>query len=132
RHAQRAAGAGGEALGGGVAPDPRAGAEGLEPERLGLRTADDVPEVDAEDVAEHRHLVDQGDVHVPEGALQQLHGLRFTTPARQDDLVGEPPVDGGGGVGAGGGEAADDLRRVGGREVPVAGIDPTGGVGEVE
>ncbi len=121
-----------EVLWGGVAADAGPGAEGLEAERLGLRAADDVPQVDAQVVAEDGHLVDEGDVDVPEVGLQELHGLRFPGSTRAYHLVGEPAVEGGGRLGAGGGEAADDLRGVGGREVAVAGVDAAGGVGEVE
>ena len=83
-------------------PTPGPGVERLEPERLGRRAADDVPQVDAELVAEPRHLVDQRDVDVPVGVLQQLghlglagaagrhHGVdearRRTPPARCEQL----------------------------------------------
>lgn len=103
-----------------------AGAEGLEAERLGLCAADDVPQVDAQVVAEDRHLVDEGDVDVPVVGLQELHGFGFSWSTRAYDLVGEAPVEGGGRLGAGGGEAADDLRGVGGGVVAVAGVDAAG------
>jgi hypothetical protein len=48
-------------------------------ERLGRGGLDDLEDVDAEPVADLRHLVDQGDVHGPERVLEQLRqfgGLR--------------------------------------------------------
>lgn len=99
-HPQRAPRGAAEVLGDPVPADPRAGPERLEPERLGLRAADDVPQVDAQVVAEHGHLVDERDVDVPEVGLQDLHGLRLAGATRAYDLVGEPPVEGGGRLGA--------------------------------
>ncbi len=131
-HAQAAAAVGGQVLREGVAADARAGAEGLEAERLGLRAADHVPQVDAQVMAERGHLVDEGDVDVPVVGLQQLHGFRLAQSTRAYHLVREPSVEGGGRLGAGRGEAADDLRGAGGGEVAVAGVDAAGGVGEVE
>ena len=119
-------------MGDAVAADAGAGAEGLEAERLGLGAADDVPQVDAEVVAEHRHLVDQGDVDVAEVGLQDLDGLGLARAAGADDLVGEAAVEGGGRFGAGGGEAADDLGGVGVAVGAVAGVEAAGGVGEME
>ena len=63
-------------------PTPGPGVERLEAERLGRRAADHVPQVDLELVAEPRHLVDQRDVDVPVGVLQQLRGLGLA-PARR-------------------------------------------------
>lgn len=115
-----------------MAADARARAEGLEAEGLGLGAADDVPEVDAQVVAEHGHLVDQGDVDVAEVRFEDLDGLGLARSARADDLVGEASVEGGGRFGARGGEAADDLGGVGVAMGAAAGVDPAGGVREME
>lgn len=115
-----------------MAADAGAGAEGVEAEGLGLGAADDIPDVDPDVVAEDGHLVGQGDVDVPEVGLQQLDGLRLAQTPRAHDAFGEAPVEGGGGLGAGGGEAADHLGGVGQGEVSVAGVGAPGGVGEVE
>lgn len=84
-----------QVLGEGVAAHAGAGAEGLEAEGLGLGTADDVPQVDAEVVAEAGHLVDQGDVDVAVVGLQEVDRLRLAQAARADHLVGEASVEGG-------------------------------------
>ena len=72
-----------------VPADARTRSEGLEAERLGLGAVDDVPDVDPQLVAEARHLVDQGDVDVPVGVLEQLGHLRLAQAARDDDGVDE-------------------------------------------
>lgn len=109
-----------------VAAHPRSGAEGLEAEGLGLGAADDVPQVDAEFVAEDRHLVDQGDVDVPEVGLQELDRLRLAGATRAYHLVGEPAVEGGRRFGAGRGEAADDLGGAGEAVCTAAGVEAAG------
>ncbi len=115
-----------------VAADAGARAERLEAVGLGLGAADDVPQVDAEVVAEHRHLVDQGEVDVPVVGLQDVHGLGLAGAPGADHLVGEAAVEGGGRLGAGRGEAADDLGGGGVAVGAVAGVGAAGGVGEVE
>ena len=103
-----------------------AGVEGLEPEGLGPGGRDDVPEVDAEVVAEARHLVDEGDVDVAVGVLQQLRRLGLAGAPSRDDRVDEPPVEGGGGIGARLRVATDDLGSVLRAVLPVARVDPLG------
>ena len=56
-------------------PTPGPGREAHEPERLRRRGVDRAPDVDAEVAGEHRELVDERDVHVPERVLEQLHQL---------------------------------------------------------
>ncbi len=58
-----------------VAADARPGGEAHEPEGLGGGRVDGLPHVDAQVGGEHGQLVDQGDVDVPEGVLQQLGHL---------------------------------------------------------
>ena len=72
-----------------VPADARAGVERLEPERLGGRAADRVPQVHVQLAAEDGHLVDQGDVHVPVGVLQQLGHLRLAGGLGPDHLVAD-------------------------------------------
>ncbi len=122
----------GQVPGEAVTADAGAGAEGVEAERLGLGAADHVPQVDAQVVAERRHLVDQGDVDVPEVGLEQLHRLGLAQAAGAHHPVGDPGVEGEGGLGAGRGEAADHGRGVGGRPGAAAGVHAAGRVGEVE
>ena len=103
-----------------VAAHPGAGLEAHEAERLGRRRVDHLPDVDPEPVAELGDFVDQGDVDRAEDVLQelcQLGGLR-----RADDLdrVADLRVEGGGALGAGGGDAADQLRRGADRVVGAA------------
>ena len=70
-----------------VAADARAGGEPHEAERLGRRRVDGLPDVDAEVVGEHRDLVDQGDVDVPEGVLEQLGQLGLACGERTGTVV---------------------------------------------
>jgi len=60
-----------------VAADPGSRIEDLEAERLGAGAPDRVPQVDAQLVAEDGHLVDQRDIDVAVGVLQQLGHLGF-------------------------------------------------------
>ena len=106
--------------------------ERLEAERLGGRRVDDVPQVDAELLAEHGHLVDQRDVHVPVGVLEQLGHLGLAGTGRTDHGVDELAVEGGRRVGALRGAAADHLGRVAQPVARVAGVDPLGAEREVE
>ena len=57
-------------------PIPGPGRELHEAERLGRRGIDHFPDIDAELVADDRHLVHEADVHRPERVLEQLHQLR--------------------------------------------------------
>jgi hypothetical protein len=83
--------------------------EGLEAERLGGGAPDGISQVHAELVAEDRHLVDQRDVDVPVGILQQLGHLRLARGPGPDHLVAELAVEPLRGIGAGRGLPADDL-----------------------
>ena len=58
-----------------VAADARAGPERHEPERLGRRGVDDLPDVEAHPLAQQRELVDERDVDVAEDVLEQLGEL---------------------------------------------------------
>src|SRR5690606_39578088 len=100
--------------------DSGTGVELLESEGFGGGGPNDVPEVDAEFVAEPGHLVDQRDVDVPVCILEQLGGLGFTRALGADDGFDEPAIEGLGAVGACGGDPADDLRGVAGAESGIA------------
>ena len=115
-----------------VAADAGAGVERLEAERLGGGAPDRVPQVHAELVAEDRHLVDQRDVHVPVGVLQQLGHLRLARGLGADHGVADLSVEVRRGLGAGRGDAADDLRGVADAVGLVARVDPLRGEREVE
>ncbi len=113
-------------------PTPGPGWNGREAERLGGRAPDRVPQIDTDLTAEHRHLVDERDVDVPVGVLQQLGHLGFAGALGLDDPVHEALVEGAGGLGAVGRDAADDLGGVLQAEGGVARVDALRGEGEVE
>src|SRR5690606_22881403 len=115
-----------------VPADTGAGQEPVEPERLGRGRLDGFPQVDAQLVTEDRHLVDEGDVDVPVGVLQQLGHLGLAGAADGDDLLDEAPVEGGRPVAAGGGVAADHLGGVAQAVLGVARVDALGREGQVE
>ena len=110
-----------------VATNARPGVEGLKSERLRRRAPDRVPQVDAEFMTEDRHLVDEGDVHVPVGILEQLGHLGLAGGPGPDHLVAQLAVELRGRVGAGLGLAADHLGCVANTEVGVPRVDPLGG-----
>ena len=115
-----------------VAAPARPRVEGLEPERLGGRGVDDLPHVHAEAVAEDGDLVDQGDVDVAVGVLQQLRHLGGLRRRDRHHPVDEGRVEGlheAGGVGV---DPADDLRHVRKREARVARVDALGREAERE
>ena len=116
-----------------VAAQARAGIEGREAERLGLGRFDDLPEVDPHLVAEDCELVDQADVDVAVGVLQDLGHLRHGGgggpeyfPLQDGFVHGRDHF---GGVCT---EAADHLGGVLGLVDQVAGIDPLGAEAEVK
>ena len=56
-------------------PTPGPGREAHEPERLGRRRVDDLPDVEVHPLAQQGELVDEGDVDVAEDVLEQLGHL---------------------------------------------------------
>ena len=70
-----------------VPADARARRELHEAERLRRRGVDHFPHVDAELVADDRHLVHQADVHRAERVLEQLHQLRRFRRRHRHDRV---------------------------------------------
>ena len=115
-----------------VTADAGSGIERSKAERLRRRGLDGVPQVDLQLVAEHRHLVDQRDVHVAVRVLQQLGELRLATAAGADHGVHERAVERCGALGAVRGEPTDDLRRVLQAVHRVARVDALRREGEVE
>ena len=101
-------------------PTPGPGREAHEAERLGGGGVDRLPDVDAEVVGEHRQLVDQRDVDVPEGVLEQLGQLgllrRRHRHGRVDERVVERAATASSDAVV---DAGDDLRRV--REASTSG-----------
>ena len=100
-------------------------------ERLRGRGVDRFPDVDAEVAGEHRQLVDERDVDVAEGVLEELGELGLTRARHRDHFVDEGLVERlhrGERLGV---DARHHLRRV--HEVPlrVAGVDALGAVAEV-
>ena len=115
-----------------VAAHAGAGVEAHEAVGLGGRGVDDLPDVDAHPVAEHRQLVDERDVHRAEDVLEQLGQLGRLGPGDRHDLVADLAVERDRAVEARRRQAADDLRRVAQRVVGAAGVDPLGREGDVE
>ena len=68
---------------------PGPGLEAHEAVRLGRGGVDDLPDVDAHAVGEHRHLVDERDVHRAEDVLQQLGQLGGLGRRDADDRVAD-------------------------------------------
>ena len=104
--------------------DARAWLEGHEPERLRRGGVQHLPGVDVQLVAEHRELVHERDVHMPEGVLEELRGLPDARRRDRHDLVDELLVERDRDLERGPGRAADDLRRVPQPEFLIPGIDP--------
>ena len=74
-------------------PTPGPGREAHEAVRLRRGRVDRRPDVDVETAREHRELVDQRDVDVPERVLEQLHELGLAGGADRHDLVDERAVE---------------------------------------
>ena len=115
-----------------MAADAGAGVEGHEAEGLGGGRPDDLPRVDAEVVAEPRHLVGHPDVDGPERVLQELRRLRHAGRGDGVDLTDDDRVERGRGLGGVVRAAADDLRDVVRLELRVAGVDALGREGQQE
>ena len=99
---------------------------------LGRGRVDDLPDVDAHAVGEHRHLVHERDVDRAEDVLEQLGELGDLGRRDAHDLVAHGRVDRDRGVGAGRREAADDLRRRAEGEVGPARVHALGREGQRE
>jgi hypothetical protein len=110
----------------------RTGLEAHEAVGLGRGGVDDLPDVDAHAIREHRDLVDHRDVDRAEDVLQQLGELGRLGARDADDLVADLAVERLGAIAACLGEPRHHLRRVAQREVRAPGVDALGRVGEVE
>ncbi len=75
-------------------PDPGARPERHEPEGLGGRGVDDLPDVEAHPLAEQRQLVDQRDVDVAEDVLEELGELGGVRRGELQDRVVDAPQEG--------------------------------------
>ncbi len=115
-----------------VTAHARARTERGEAERLGRSGGDGVPHVDPQAVAQLGELVDQREVDLSVGVLQDLRRLGLASAAGDVDVLGQLPVEVGRPVTTGRGEPADDLRGVVEAEAGVSGVDPLRGEGEVE
>ena len=115
-----------------VPADARTGCEPHVAERLGAGGVDGAPDVDAERVGEHRQLVDERDVDVPEGVLEQLDQLGVGGRRHRHDLVDQRSVERLDAPERRLVDARHDLGRV--HEAPprVAGVDALGRVAEEE
>ena len=106
--------------------------EAHEAERLRLRRLDDLPDVEIHPFAELRELVHERDVDRAEDVLEQLGQLRRLRGRDRDDGLDGAAVQLGRALGAGGRQPAHELRRVPGRPVSAAGVDPFGRERQVE
>src|SRR5439155_25082688 len=112
--------------------DTGPGGERHEAERLGGGGLDRRPDINAQIGSEHRELVDQRDVDVAKGVLQELRELRLARAGVADRFLDDRAVEG-----FDGGErrlvdSRDHLWRI--DEVPglVPRVDALGAVAEVE
>ena len=101
-------------------------------ERLGGGGVDGLPHVDAEIGGEHGQLVDEGDVHVPEGVLQQLGELSLAGAGHRHRVLDDRVVEALDCRQRLLVHAGDDLGGVHERVLLVARVDPLGAVAEVE
>ena len=76
-----------------MAAHARARLEAHEAERLRRGGVDDLPDVDAHAVREHRHLVDERDVDRAEDVLEELRHLGDLGGADRHDLRADRRVD---------------------------------------
>ncbi len=115
-----------------VTADAWSGVEGHEPEGFGFGGVDDVPEVDAELAGVDGEFVDEGDVDVAEGVLEEFGQFGFFGSFGGEGAVDEVVVEGLHGLEGGLVDSGDDFG--GALEVPglVAGVDAFGGEAEVE
>ena len=93
---------------------------------------DDLPNVDAEPVAEHRQLVDERDVDRAEDVLEQLGELGGVGAADLDHRVADLRVELDRALGARVGQPTDELRGGADRVVGAARVDSLWREGEVE
>ena len=115
-----------------VAAHPGPGREAHVPEGLGGGGVDGLPHVDTELAGEHGDLIDQGDVDVAEGVLEQLGDLRHPRARDGDGALDQSVVEALDLGQAGGRDAGDHLGRVLEAPVRIAGVDPLGAVAQVE
>ena len=115
-----------------VAADARAGPERLIAEWLGGGRVQGLPDVDPEVLGHHRQLVDERDVHLAVGVLDQLGHLGLARARGDRDRMHDRRVERHRQVATALGQPAHDLRRVLDLMVALAGVDPLGGVAERE
>jgi hypothetical protein len=102
------------------------GLEAHEPVGLGGGGVDDLPDVDAHAVGEHRKLVAERDVDRAEDVLEELRQLGGRGRGDPHEVVAHKPVERFGTLGARLGEAPEDLRGVAQREVGGTGSTRSG------
>ena len=76
-----------------VATDAGTWVEGLKTKRLGLGSFNDFPDINAEFMAEFRHLVDQTDVYVAISVLEEFCRLGFLGTFHLDHFFDELAVE---------------------------------------
>ena len=116
-----------------VTAQARARIERRKAERLRLRRLDHLPKVDPHLVAEDRQFVDQADVDVPVGVLQNLRHLGDRRRRSAENLVLQNGlVHGRNDVGSVLSQTAHDLRRILRLEIDVAGVHAFRGEAQIE
>ena len=115
-----------------VAADAGTGREAHVAEGLGGGGVDGLPDVDAEVGGEHGQLVDEGDVDVAEGVLQQLGELGLLGRGDRDGALDDRVVERLHRGQRGGVDAGDHLGRVDQGPGGIARVDALGAVAEVE
>ncbi len=109
-----------------VPSEPGSGCELHEAEGFRARGLDDLPHVHVEPVGDERHFVDEGDIHCPEGILQDLDHLRRLSGRDRHHRVDEAFVDRQPHLRTGRRHSSDNLRGVFRLPFLVSGIHPLG------
>src|SRR5579875_905286 len=114
-----------------MSPYAGAGLEAHEPKRFGSRRVERSPDVDAEVGCEDRKFVDQSDVHVAEGVLDELRKLRFSRAGHRHSRLYQGAVEVLDCLQRSFPDAGDDFRGVREAKAAVAWVDSFGAVPEV-
>ena len=102
--------------------EARSRIKSIKAERLGLRSGDDFPDVDAHAHAKKLEFIHQRDIDAAIDVLQELGHLRGARRADQVGVLKDALVERLRRQGAGGVDAADNLGNLVGLEILVSGI----------
>src|SRR5207249_8317799 len=115
-----------------MASEARTRIEGHEAERLRGRRIYDLPDLDSQLVAHDGDLIDESDIHRPEGVFQELYHLGALGRTDGNHALDHLLVEKFRQSGALGGDTPDDFRRVAGIPLRIPRIDSLGREGEIE